>query len=741
MRGLLQRALPALVMIVALALRVASPTAMTEIQYRFFDIFQRLEPRPYVDAPVRVIDIDDATLAKYGQWPWPRSLTARLIDRLQATGAAAIALDIVFAEPDRTSPKQVLADWGVAGDDPRVIDLISKIPDPDSQLAAAIKKAPVVTGFVLTGSGSTAALKTKGIIAAGGADLKKIIEQSFDRFEGATVNLADVQKAAKGNGSINVVPDHDGVVRRVSLVFAAGGKLRPSLVAEALRVAMKAPSLIVKARGFGSYKLPFLDANIGKIFLREGIGEVLIGSQSILTDPQGRMWLHDTGHLQRRVIPAWRFLDGEPFDLTGGILFVGTSAPGLQDLRTSPNDPAIPGVEIHAQIAEQILTGDYLRRPLWADFAEISALIILGIGLVLLLPKWGPVGAALIGGIGVAVGVSASWLAFVKYGYLFDPVYPSGAALLVFLTALLSSYFRSDMERKAVRSAFGQYLSPELVERLAVNPKLLKLGGEIRQVTVLFCDIRNFTTLSERIDAESLTALLNNFLTPMTEAVQENAGTIDKYIGDSIMAFWNAPLDDPQHAAHACQAALAMRGKLAVLNGELAAAAAAAGAAFEPIRIGIGLNSGPCCVGNMGSRQRFNYSVLGDDVNLASRIEGVTKTYGVDILIGENTRALAPDFATVEMGEVVVKGKVNAVRLHALIGEPTLAADPAFRLMATLIGEVAAALRVGDTRSATRFLQRCRETDKSAALGAFYEHFGAAIERQARARDKTLDFG
>ena len=227
----------------------------------------------------------------------------------------------------------------------------------------------------------------------------------------------------------------------------------------------------------------------------------------------------------------------------------------------------------------------------------------------------------------------------------------------------------------------------------------------------------------------------------MTEAVLDNGGTIDKYIGDSIMAFWNAPLDDPDHAAHACMAALDMRRKLAELNRDLAEKAAAAGTSFDPIRIGVGINSGPCCVGNLGSRQRFSYSVIGDDVNLASRVEGVTKTYGVDILIGENTRVLAPGFAIVEMGEVQVKGKTNITRLHALIGGPELAADPRFRLLATLIGEVAAALRVGNTEAAEQFLKRCRETDAATDLASFYEHFAGTLERQKRVRDKSLDFG
>jgi adenylate cyclase len=740
MRGLLQRALPALVLIVALTLRVAFP-AMTEFQYRVFDLFQRIAPRQYVDAPVKVVDIDNDTLAKYGQWPWPRSQTALLIDRMREAGAVAIALDMVFSEPDRTSPRQAIASWGIPADDPRAKDLVANVPDPDALLAAAIKKAPVVTGFVLTGSGSTDTLKTKGIASAGRMDLKAIIAESFEHFEGALTNLPDLQKAGKGNGSVNAVPDGDGVVRRVPLVFAAGGKLRPSLVSEALRVALKAPSLLVKARGFGNYQLPFLNDDIGKLFLKQGIGEVLIGPVSILTDPQGRMWLYDTGRVAQRVIPAWRLLDGEKIDLSGQILFLGTSAPGLLDLRVSPSGQTIPGVEIHAQITEQILTGHYLRRTLWADFVEVAALIVLGVSLVLLLPKVGPVGSTFIGGVAVAIGVSASLFAFIRYGYLFDPVIPSVAALLVFLSALLSSYFRSDLERKRVRSAFGQYLAPEMVERLAADPSHLKLGGEIKQITILFCDIRDFTTISERTDAESLTTLLNDFLTPMTEAVLSNGGTIDKYIGDSIMAFWNAPVDDPDHAAHACRAALDMRSRLAGLNRELGIRAVANNTPFEPIRIGIGINSGPCCVGNLGSRQRFNYSVLGDDVNLASRVEGVTKNYGVDILIGENTRALAPDFATVEMGEVLVKGKVNAARLHALIGTPEMAADPRFRLLATLIGEVAAAVRIGDTRAAERFLLRCRETDQTADLAPFYEHFGAAIERHKKVREKSLDFG
>jgi len=356
--------------------------------------------------------------------------------------------------------------------------------------------------------------------------------------------------------------------------------------------------------------------------------------------------------------------------------------------------------------------------------------------MVLLFPRLGPMGCAGLGCFSVLLATGFGWWGFLDRGWLIDPAYPSAASLAVFSAAVLLSFRRSDIERKRIRETFGHYLAPAMVKRLVANPSLLRLGGEVRDLTIMFCDIRDFTTISERMEATALTALLNDFLTPMTEAVLAHDGTIDKYIGDSIMAFWNAPLDEPDHAELACRATLEMRQRLAALNKTLAERALAAGQAHSPIMIGIGLNSGTALVGNLGARQRLNYSVIGDNVNLASRIEGVSKSFGLDILIGEQTRNATPDFAAIPIGDIFVKGKTLPARLYALIGGPEVAQAPH---AAELLGEIAKAAQAfkgGDFAVATAALAAARSHGEGLGLEPLFDHMAnalAAAEHKAAA--------
>jgi adenylate cyclase len=466
------------------------------------------------------------------------------------------------------------------------------------------------------------------------------------------------------------------------------------------------------------------------------VGEVGIGPLHIRTDPSAAMWLYDTGHRPERFIPAWKVLAGQAGDLNGYIVFVGTSAPGLLDIRSTPLATAIPGVEIHAEIAEQILTGDLIERPLWADALEFFTLLVLGGAMVLLLPRLGAFGCAILGGTSMIAVAAFGWWAYLHLGWLIDPAYPSVGALAVFTTGVLLSFRRSDVERKRVRETFSHYLAPAMVKRLVANPGLLRLGGEVRNLTIMFCDIRDFTTISEKMEATALTALLNDFLTPMSEAVMENGGTIDKYIGDSIMAFWNAPLDEPDHARLACRATLEMRRRLATLNKALAERAKAAGQSPTLIMIGIGLNSGDALVGNLGARQRLNYSVIGDNVNLASRIEGVSKGFGLDILIGEQTRNAAPDFAAIPIGDIFVKGKSLPARLYALIGGPEVAQSPNAHELLDEIAKAAQSFKSGNLSGAAAALAAARPLGAGLGLEPLFDHMSnalAAAEHKAKA--------
>ena len=300
---------------------------------------------------------------------------------------------------------------------------------------------------------------------------------------------------------------------------------------------------------------------------------------------------------------------------------------------------------------------------------ELLFLIVLGLALILALPSLGARWCGLLGAALVAVAVGGSWHAFSAWQWLFDPLYPSLVLVVLYVVETGIIFLRTESERRWVRGAFGRYLSPAVVAQLAENPDQLQLGGEMRDMTLLFCDVRGFAAVSERLDAAGLTRFINRFLTPMTEVILAAGGTIDKYMGDAIMAFWGAPVADPAHVLKGCQAALAMRTALVDLNRRLAAEAEAEGRPHIPVNVGIGLNTGVCCVGNMGSDQRFDYSVLGDDVNLASRLEGQSKTYGVDVVISESTRDEAgPDLDALELDLIQVKGKTRPVRIYALAG-------------------------------------------------------------------------
>ena len=301
--------------------------------------------------------------------------------------------------------------------------------------------------------------------------------------------------------------------------------------------------------------------------------------------------------------------------------------------------------------------------------AELAWLVVLGGALIVFLPRLGPLWCAVGGGLAVGGSFAVSWLAFRQLGYLADPVFPAIAGLAIYIIGSLLAFMRTERERRWVRNTFAQYMSPVLVEELARHPELLKLGGDTRDMTIMFSDIRGFTARSEKLSAEGLTNFINAFLTPMTALILDRKGFIDKYMGDAIMAFWSAPLPDPAHPVNAARAALAMMHELDRLNAAWASEAAAAGQSFDPVAIGIGLNCGQVSVGNFGANQHFSYSVIGDEVNLASRLEGRSKTYGVTLVLGENLAARLPGWALIELDRVRVKGKDKPVAVFTLLGE------------------------------------------------------------------------
>ncbi len=706
---------PAALLFLAVSFKVRQVDWVEWVQLKAFDAFQVARPRPYEPVPVRIIDIDDESLARLGQWPWPRTLVARLVARLRDLGASSIAFDVVFAEPDRTSPSRVAALWPDAGD---LRGRLAAMPDHDRVLARAFASANVVTGFVLTGEKNGVVPKARAPFAFGGDGPLAYL----DDWSGAVVNLPLLEEAAAGNGNFGFRAEHDGVIRRVPLVFRRGQTLLPSLSAEALRTAQGAVNYSIKSSG-GSGETGFGE--------HTGISKIKIGSYIVPTDGSGRVWVYYTGLdpevRRQRTIPVWEVFE-KGFDarrLEGAICYVGTSAAGLKDLRATPLDPAAPGVEVHANVTEQILLQQFLQRPDWALGAELLYMVALGLTLLFLLPRLGAALCAPVALAGIAAAVGASWHAFANMRYLIDPVFPALGALLIYMSSSLISYLKSEAERRQVKGAFSRYMSPALVEQLAQHPEKLRLGGEMREMTFHFCDIRGFTTISEQFDPHGLTKFINRFLTPMTELLLQHQGVIDKYMGDCIMAFWNAPLDDPDHVHHACAAALAMHKRLRELNAQWEAEAKAAGKKFIPIRIGTGLNTGTCIVGNMGSDQRFDYSVLGDDVNLASRLEGQSKTYGVDIVLGPRTREKAPEFAALELDLIRVKGKTVPVRIYTLQGDAALRDGAEFSDLRARHERMLAAYRSQRWAEAKALILECRKAPFP--LKTLYDLYDARI--------------
>ncbi len=696
--------LPVAILALAVLLRIADPPAIEHLRLKAFDGYQQLRPRPWTDAGVVIVDIDDASLARLGQWPWPRTQVAALVDRLDKLGAAAVAFDVLFAEPDRTAPARVLPGWAAATGDPQIASLAERLPDPDATLARSLQAMPSVIGMMLTDGSAPQRPAVKWGLAAAGDDPRPFLPG----FSGAVVPLQGLEAAASGIGSLNSVVDRDGMIRRVALVMRLTGgttatdEIYPSLAAEALRVAQGASTFILKASGA---------SGITSFGAHTGLSDVKIGQFAVPTDPAGRLWLYDTGYVPQRFVPAWQLLapDMDPARIDGKIVFVGTSAAGLKDIRATPLNPAAAGVELHAQVAEQMILGVFLERPDWMTGAEVVWLIVFGLALILLLPRWGAAWCATIAAAGIAATLTASGLAFVRLGWLVDPVYPSLVVILLYLTQSFLLFLRTEAERRQVRGAFSRYMSPAVVERVARDPGLLRLGGEIRDMTLLFSDIRGFTSISETMDAHTLTRFMNRFLTPMTNVILRHDGTIDKYMGDAIMAFWNAPIDDPDHAVHAAEAALEMVASLEDLNEAWRDEARLEGRMHPAIAIGVGLNTGSCCVGNFGSDQRIDYSVLGDTVNLASRLEGQSKTYGVPIVIGEATRAGLPGFSCLELDLIQVKGKEQAIRIFALVGNADVAAEPWFRAAEATQRALLAAYRNRDWEAAAAQVAELRE--------------------------------
>ncbi len=677
-----------------------------------FDSYQRLKPRQWAGSDVVVIDIDEASLKQIGQWPWPRTVVAELTDRLGQLGAAAIVFDVIFPEIDRTSPLLAIDGLRKAGAQinlPKNLELL----DNDRVLADSFKRNVVVTGVVFSEDGTSELPEPK----AGSGFSGSLPPDYMIKGIRATRNIPVLDAASSGIGEISFLSTGDGVVRKSVLLKPANDRYYPNLAMETLRV----------VQGAGAFKIKSSDGS-GEVSGGEvSIVSVQVGALTVQTDPVGALNIYHSEASSKPTLSAISVLHPDSTgattatlqnEIANHIVLIGTSAKGLLDLRSTPLNPIVPGVMIHADMIDQMVSQTYISRPDTARGLELVVSIGVVILLITALPLLRSVGGAVLTITILGIAIFGFWSAFSDHQLLLSPVLPVLSLVASYAVGSAANLVATEKDGRFIRNAFAHYLAPALVERLASDPEQLTLGGEERELTLLFCDIRGFTSLSESMSPVELTQFLNDFLTPMTTALLNRQATIDKYMGDAIMAFWNAPLSQQDHQRLACQGVLDMQMELVELNKR----------APHTLEIGIGLNTGQCCVGNLGSNQRFNYSAVGDAVNVASRVEGLTKNYGLDNLIVEETMMGLEGFAFLEIDLVSVVGRDQPLRIFTLLGGSDLAESERFQHLQKYQALLLEAYRAGEIASAVEYLNNVRAMNFR-ELDKFTELFSARLSQ------------
>ena len=605
MKRLLSPWFALLTLALLVGVRAADPSFVESVRLRYFDTLITSKPQT-ISKQVHVVNIDDATLARLGQFPFPRSQYANIIEDLYSRGAGLVVFNLFMPDNDRFGKDASLADTFH-----RHPVVLPQVASPDKHLSLAFRP---------------------GVSEIGSPAHDFTVD-----YPGIQPNIPLFNTSAAGIGVVNVLPEIDGVTRRIPMVVSSGGLLYPSITLETLRVAAGDPSFQVKST----------DA---------GIEAVRIPNYSkIQTDSIGRIWVDWSSS------PIEHSLVDLPKSFDGGIVIVGLTARGLNNPVATPRGGLFPHY-LQASVLDTLTSGTSISRPDWADGAELLGLVLLSI-IVIFLTRWKYAIAPILIIIGSIYYTSV--FVFSNYGILLDGIYPIIALSLVYAHSYTVKFISELNQKLQIKKQFGTYLSPAMVEKLQKNPELLRLGGETRELSIMFTDVRGFTTISEHYgtDVQGLTQIMNRYMTAMTTKIIDNEGTLDKYIGDAQMAFWNAPLDDKDHALNAVKTGLEMLGDLDEFNKEIAKEN------IPAFGMGLGINTGNVVVGNMGSRQRFDYTCLGDSVNLASRLEGQSKPYGVKIILGQRTAELVKDnYSVIELDNIAVKGKKEGVKIYT-IGE------------------------------------------------------------------------
>ncbi len=654
-------------------IRVMDPYPVRMTRLIYFDILQRIMPREYnPDLPVRVLDIDEKSLANWGQWPWPRTILAQMVENLGEYGAAAIAFDMLFVEPDRYSPARLLNDPALAG--VLTVERRAQKMDYDVLFGLEVANWPVVMGTAARISHEDSQVTPKtGIIEIGENPTAGLIAVPY-----WTPIAPPLDRSAAGIGGVNVSPlGGTGIVRRVPVLWGGPNGPLPGLGIEALRVAIGAPFILAEgapdekgimlAVELGDFRLPTTENGEVWVRYRQDRPELYLSADDVMQNPDD---------------PALRE------EIEGRIILVGTSAAGLFDMHQTSLGESVPGVSIHAQMLEQIITGEMLSRSDVTAALELLSFVLLGLIVIAVMSSFGAVASFVAGGAAAAVVLGTSWLAFQNQLVLFDVTFPLMGGMANF--GLLAGYLfvSTEREKREIRQVFSHYVAPEILDEMEISGHSLQLGGETQEITVMFSDIRGFTPLSESVSATDLVALLNELFSQVGDQILKERGTIDKFIGDAVMAFWNAPLLVEDHPCRAAHAALLMRKALVRFN------ASDVMKGRPPIALATGCATGQACVGNIGSRSRFNYTVIGDVVNVAARIEQSCRHVDYDILVSSAVyRAARQDLAMLEAGFVDLKGKSDLEAVYALVGDKTLIDSPEFQKLAQAHANLIAAVR------------------------------------------------
>lgn len=636
------QAWPLVLLLLLIVVQLSAPGFMVKIRNTSYDWFQRLQPRVYQQGPVKILAIDDQSLEKIGQFPWPRTKTAELIDKLQTLGAKVIAFDMLFSEQDRTSPKELAK---LFPGHPELSHQLASLPDHDAALIAAMNKANVVTGFMFKPDdyiSQLPAVKGQVFVQGNSPNLKC--------FSNAINSLPAIEAAGKGNGTFSYIADEDGVVRTVPLFMCLQDRLYPSISAEAVRLFKQQNQYTVQTEED--------DYN-------PNIKQILIGDLPITSNAEGYIWLHYTHSLPERFIPAWQLLEDKvkKEDIKDKIVFVGVTAGALLDMRFNPFGYLIPGVEVHAQLTEQLLQNAYLTNPDWEDALVTTLLVLIWCVFYLLNNKVSGMTLTLVGFISVGGVMASAWLLFVNNQLLIDPIFPSLSIIALFMAFFIQKQLKTENEKRWLRNAFGRYVSPNRVKHLIDNPDTLVLGGEYRECTFVMTDLAGFTTLMEKYPPHECVLMLNSYLEGMINIAFKYQGTLDRIVGDAVAVIFSAPLAQPNH----CQLALQCAIEMDAYAMQFVSDKDNQGIKFGITRIGV--CTGNVLIGNFGGKTMFDYRALGDPINTAARLESVNKQLGTRICVSEATLNQCKDFPARPIGSLILKGKQEKIKTFELLSE------------------------------------------------------------------------